>query len=238
MKISYLSIAIVIMFILFGFQLIGKGSESEKLKVENTPAVVSPESVEIKSSQSEAELVPIDSKSDEINVESSVASSVESSVENSIENNEINKLKKYKIDSSHSDYQRLYNKYLTERGLFAELGTVYIYNEEGDESFFIAIPPDLSSLIVEDPDQYIELKVEEFNLIDEDYVDNWGGDFEDFVVNYHYCKQSICLLRAQHDSVNFAREAINKFILSHPELEVQYMSMASGDIVITYQKKT
>jgi len=82
------------------------------------------------------------------------------------------------------------------------------------------------------------LKVEEFNLIDEDYVDNWGGDFEDFVVNYHYCKQSSCLLRAQHDSVNFAREAINKFILSHPELEVQYMSMASGDIVITYQKKT
>ncbi|GAA0780873.1 MULTISPECIES: hypothetical protein [Pseudomonadati] len=226
MKINYLSIAIVIMFIFFGFQFIGKGTESEKLKVENTPAALPPESVEIKSSQPEGELVSIDSKSDEINVE------------NSVVNNEISALKKYKIDSSHNDFQRLYNKYLTEKGIFKELGTVYTYKQEGEESYFIAIPPALSLLISEDPDQYIELKVEEFNLIDEDYVDNWGGDFEDFVVNYHYCKQSRCLLRAQHNSVNSAREAINKFILSHPELEVQYMSMASGDIVVTYQKKT
>lgn len=173
---------------------------------------------------------------DEIPIEAKVLSQV---VDESIEIDEEERvvIRSFNIDSSHNDYQRLYAKYLNESGPFIEAGTAYFYKENDGDPYFIATPPSLNDLMFDDPDQYIELRVAEFNEIDEPYRNNWGGEFELLNVNYHYCKETTCLVRASHDSVTFARDYLEQFQHSHPELDVDFASMSSGDIVLTYSKR-
>ncbi|WP_076416439.1 hypothetical protein [Shewanella sp. UCD-KL12] len=173
---------------------------------------------------------------DEILIEANVVPQI---VDESIEVDEEERvvIRSFNIDSSDKNFQRLYAKYLKESGPFVEAGIVYFYKENDGDPHFIATPPSLNDLMFDDPDQYIELRVAEFNEIDEPYSNNWGGLFELLNVNYHYCKETTCLVRASHDSIAFARDYLEQFQHSHPELDVDFASMSSGDIVLTYSKR-
>ncbi|QYJ97691.1 hypothetical protein K0J45_00025 [Shewanella alkalitolerans] len=146
-------------------------------------------------------------------------------------------LSSYRVTPSQAEYASLMELYLADEGPFMREGTAYFYVANQQEPYFLASPPELNDLMANDTDQYIELKVEEFNQIDEAYGDNWGGDFTELVVNYHYCKQSRCLLRASHESVTFLRDYVARYEQSHPELEVDSMTTAGGDLLLIYRRR-
>lgn len=146
-------------------------------------------------------------------------------------------LSSYRVTPYQAEYASLMDLYLAAEGPFMREGTAYFYVANLQEPYFLASPPELNDLMANDTDQYIELKVEEFNQIDEAYGDNWGGDFTELVVNYHYCKQSRCLLRASHESVTFLRDYVARYEQSHPELEVDSMTTAAGDLLLIYRRR-
>lgn len=142
------------------------------------------------------------------------------------------------VDPSSKDYLRLLALYREKQGPFMDEGIAYFYKDDNGNPYFLASSPALNELMSNDPDHYIELKVEEFNRIDEAYTDNWGGEFDALNVNFHYCKESTCLVRANHESVTFVREYLAQFEAQHSELDVTATTMASGDVVVLYKKRT
>ncbi|QDF73685.1 MULTISPECIES: hypothetical protein [Shewanella] len=150
---------------------------------------------------------------------------------------DIASIEPFKITSSHADYADLLRQYRREAGPFMRDGTAYLYFENEGDPYFLASPPEYNALMLDDPDQLMELKVEEFNQSDGEYADNWGGDFSELRVSYHYCKQDACLLRANHDSVTFLRDYVDRYQQSHPELEITGVSTASGDLLLIYHKR-
>ncbi|TVP13737.1 hypothetical protein [Shewanella sp. KCT] len=146
-------------------------------------------------------------------------------------------LSSYRVTPSQAEFASLMELYLTAEGPFMREGTAYFYVANQQEPYFLASPPELNDLMANDTDQYIELKVEEFNQTDEAYGDNWGGDFTELEVNYQYCKQSSCLLRASHESVTFLRNYVTRYEQSHPELEIDSMTTVGGDLLLIYRRR-
>ena len=143
----------------------------------------------------------------------------------------------YRITPSQPEYGELMAMYRIAGGPFMREGTAYFYFANKEEPYFLASPPELNDLMSNDTDQFIELKVEAFNQSDEDYTDNWGGDFSDLEVNYHYCKETSCLVRASHVSVTYLRDYVAGYEQNHPELQVDSMTTAGGDLLLIYRRR-
>ncbi|QFU20421.1 hypothetical protein FM038_000025 [Shewanella eurypsychrophilus] len=153
-----------------------------------------------------------------------------------VEGKQVAAIHPFHIDRSNKEFKRLLAKYEVEKGAFVERGTSYFYKENDGNPYFLASPPSLNNLMFDDPDQYIELRVAEFNEIDEPYSNNWGGEFDMLDVNYHYCKVTTCLVRASHKSLAYARDYLEQFQQYNPDLNIDFTTMSSGDIVLTYSK--
>ena len=122
-----------------------------------------------------------------------------------------------------------------------EGGNIYfpVYKDQ-KLSHFNEITQETANAILSEPDNFIEIVVNDFvddNAEHGDWDNNWGNFESNSVqVNFQYCKNSTCLIRGSHQSMQNAIEDVEAYKSQNPNLYIEEYIFTNGSFLLKYSK--